>query len=140
MMSILLSQEEYLDQSIQLASLIEKNFSGKLKRNSRGVKQAGFIVLYQTVMPSVLVETGFLTYKSEGVYLNSKKGQQEVSQAVVSAILDYKKSIDGYVDYYKESPSESIAEDSKPSGIVYKVQIAASRKSIKTKPYNFVRW
>lgn len=136
-MSILLSQEEYLDQSIQLASLIENNFSGKLKRNSRGVKQAGFIVLHQTVMPSVLVETGFLTYKSEGVYLNSKKGQRDVSQAVASAILDYKNSLDAYVDYYMEDTSQSVADDNMSTDIVFKVQIAASSKSIETKPYNF---
>ena len=62
-MSILLSQEEYLDQSIQLASLIQKSFSSKLNRKNRKVKQAGFIVLHQTVMPSVLIELGFLTNK-----------------------------------------------------------------------------
>ncbi|WP_242204275.1 N-acetylmuramoyl-L-alanine amidase [Aestuariivivens insulae] len=136
-MSILLSQEEYLDQSIQLASLIEKNFSGKLKRNSRGGKQAGFIVLHQTVMPSVLVETGFLTYKKEGNYLNSKKGQGEMSQAIVSAVLEYKKSIDTNVDYYVDNDTASEITEEISSDIVFKVQIAASSNAIDTKPYNF---
>ena len=75
--SILLGQEEYLDQSIQLASLIQNNFTNRLKRKNRKVKQAGFIVLHQTVMPSVLVELGFLTNKREGAYLNSKKGHRK---------------------------------------------------------------
>ncbi|MEM7379631.1 MAG: N-acetylmuramoyl-L-alanine amidase, partial [Bacteroidota bacterium] len=62
-------QEEFLEKSIQLASLMQENFSEGLKRNDRKVKQAGFIVLHQTFMPSVLVETGFLTIKSEVRYL-----------------------------------------------------------------------
>ncbi len=83
-------QEEFLDQSIALAKMIQDNFSGKLKRNDRKVKQAGFIVLHQTFMPSVLVETGFLTNKDEGAYLNSNKGQEEISTAIANAILKYK--------------------------------------------------
>lgn len=83
-------QEEFLDQSIALAKMIQDNFSGKLKRNDRKVKQAGFIVLHQTFMPSVLVETGFLTNKNEGAYLNSKKGQEEMGTAIANAIIDYK--------------------------------------------------
>ncbi len=52
-------QEEFLDKSIQLAKSMQDRFANKLKRNDRKVKQAGFIVLHQTFMPSVLVETGF---------------------------------------------------------------------------------
>ncbi|MBQ4915671.1 N-acetylmuramoyl-L-alanine amidase [Maribacter sp. MMG018] len=83
-------QEEFLDQSIALAKKIQENMSGRLKRNDRKVKQAGFIVLHQTFMPSVLVETGFLTNKEEGAYLNSKKGQSEMGAAIADAILKYK--------------------------------------------------
>lgn len=86
-------QEEFLDQSILLAKTMQDNFTGKLKRKDRQVKQAGFIVLHQTFMPSVLVETGFLTYKPEGQYLNSVKGQKEMGDAIATAILDYKKNI-----------------------------------------------
>ncbi|WP_242086918.1 N-acetylmuramoyl-L-alanine amidase family protein [Aestuariivivens sediminis] len=136
-MSILLSQEEYLDQSILLASLIEKNFSGGLKRKSRGVKQAGFIVLHQTVMPSVLIETGFLTYKSEGTYLNSRKGQSEMSQAIVSAVLQYKNSLNSNIDYSLEDFGDEVTMSDNPNDVVFKVQIAASSKSIDTEPYNF---
>src|SRR5690606_17858540 len=83
-------QEEFLDQSIDLAKLMQDNFSGGLKRNDRKVKQAGFIVLHQTFMPSVLVETGFLTNKDEGAYLNSGKGQSEIADAIAKAIIKYK--------------------------------------------------
>ncbi|MDL5514472.1 N-acetylmuramoyl-L-alanine amidase [Arenibacter sp. M-2] len=83
-------QEEFLDQSINLAKLMQDNFSKKLKRTDRKVKQAGFIVLHQTFMPSVLVETGFLTNKDEGAYLNSPKGHNEMGKAIADAILAYK--------------------------------------------------
>ncbi|WP_251806794.1 N-acetylmuramoyl-L-alanine amidase [Arenibacter sp. H213] len=86
-------QEEFLDQSINLAKLMQDNFSKKLKRNDRKVKQAGFIVLHQTFMPSVLVETGFLTNKNEGAYLNSRKGHDEMAGAIADAILTYKKGM-----------------------------------------------
>ncbi|WP_394352747.1 N-acetylmuramoyl-L-alanine amidase family protein [Saonia flava] len=83
-------QEEFLDQSIALAKMMQDNFTEKLKRKDRKVKQAGFIVLHQTVMPSVLVETGFLTNKSEGSYLDSKNGQKEMGNAIANAIIKYK--------------------------------------------------
>jgi len=136
-MSILLSQEEYLDQSIQLASLIQKSFTSKLNRKNRKVKQAGFIVLHQTVMPSVLIELGFLTNKKEGAYLNSKKGQQQMSTAIKDAIVEYKASIDKNVSDYNvidkvNEPVTQFTDD-----ITFKVQIAASSKALETKSYNF---
>tara|TARA_R110000765_G_scaffold7572_4_gene24759 strand:- start:2119 stop:3360 length:1242 start_codon:yes stop_codon:yes gene_type:complete len=86
-------QEEFLDQSVALATMIQENFSSSLKRTDRQVKQAGFIVLHQTFMPSVLVETGFLTNKDEGAYLNSGKGQNEIGNAIAKAILHYKEGV-----------------------------------------------
>ncbi len=86
-------QEEFLDQSILLAKLVQDNFVNKLKRKDRKVKQAGFIVLHQTFMPSILIETGFLTNNEEGRYLNSKKGQTEMGSAIADAIVNYKGSI-----------------------------------------------
>lgn len=98
-------QEEFLDQSIMLGKRLQDNFTKKLKRKDRKVKQAGFIVLHQTFMPSVLVETGFLTNKNEGSYLHSKKGQNEMGSAIASAILDYKKEITLGI-----APAEEIAK------------------------------
>ncbi|WP_223034537.1 N-acetylmuramoyl-L-alanine amidase family protein [Hanstruepera marina] len=136
-----LMQEEYLDQSIQLADLIEKNFKGRLKRKSRGVKQAGFIVLHQTAMPSVLVETGFLTYKPEGVYLNSNKGQTDMANAIKDAILSYKHNLDLNVGLVSSPSLEDINNEVDKSeiydGVVFKVQIAASSRKLEPKPYNF---
>ncbi|WP_293295476.1 N-acetylmuramoyl-L-alanine amidase [Allomuricauda sp.] len=86
-------QEEFLDQSILLGKKLQDNFTVKLKRKDRKVKQAGFIVLHQTFMPSVLIEAGFLTNKNEGSYLNSKKGQNEMGKAIAESILAYKKDM-----------------------------------------------
>lgn len=137
-MSILISQEEYLDQSILLASLIQDKFTNILKRKNRGVKQAGFIVLHQTVMPSVLIEIGFLTYNQEGVYLNSKKGQNEIATSIINAILEYKNSVDNYVtNAYQNTIKQQDTLKETTSNIIFKVQIAASSKALETKPYNF---
>ena len=86
-------QEEFLQQSILLGKKLQDNFTVKLKRKDRKVKQAGFIVLHQTFMPSVLIEAGFLTNKTEGSYLNSSKGQTQMGKAIAEAIVAYKESL-----------------------------------------------
>ena len=89
-----LMQEEYLEQSLTLASMIQDKFTKSLKKKNRGVKQAGFVVLHKTFMPSVLIETGFLTHVKEGKYLNSKSGQQAIAASIFKAILNYKETND----------------------------------------------
>tara|TARA_B100001057_G_scaffold494027_1_gene589735 strand:- start:3382 stop:4461 length:1080 start_codon:yes stop_codon:yes gene_type:complete len=128
-----LLQEDYLDQSILLASTIQKNFTETLKRKNRGVKQAGFWVLHNTYMPSVLVETGFITNKKEGDYLNSKRGKIEVSKSISDAILSYKSILNPDIDIL-ETPISTPLET---ANIIFKVQIAASSKKLALKPYNF---
>ena len=89
--SLLLMQETYLDQSIVAAQTIQDSFVRNLNRKDRTVKQAGFVVLKYTYMPSVLVETGFLTNPREGAYLNSKKGQDDMASAISKAIINFRK-------------------------------------------------
>ncbi|MFL1012626.1 N-acetylmuramoyl-L-alanine amidase family protein [Flavisericum labens] len=137
LLGLSLVTEEYTDQSILLASIIEKNFVGKLNRKSRGVKQASLWVIHQTAMPSVLIETGFVTNKHEGAYLNSKKGQTEISTAIASAIFEYKNGLANNVGSYEAIQNEGVSQESVPNDITFKVQIAASSKSLETKPYNF---
>ncbi len=140
-----LMQEEYLDQSIMLAGLIQNNFTNNLKRKDRSVKQAGFIVLHQSYMPSVLVETGFLTNNKEGAYLNSKKGQREMAASISDAVLRYKKNIDLSTSSTKnpviteEEIEKAISETetNEYEDVVFKVQILASSKKMDTKPSNF---
>ena len=145
LIGMVLMQEEYLDQSILLASLVQNNIINNLKRKDRSVKQAGFWVLHNTYMPSVLIETGFLTNKEEGAYLNSAKGQLEMSREIGNAILSYIGSISVSNDKVKhpevrelevEKAIESTKEDIY-DGITFKIQLAASAKKTDPKPSNF---
>ena len=131
--SLVLMQEEYLEQSIVAANYIQEFFVNDLNRKDRKVKQAGFLVLRNTYMPSVLIEAGFLTNKTEGKYLNSAKGQNEISSSVSKAILKYLRTLD--------SNRVELNIDKKPlikeTRYLFKVQISASSKSLELKPYNF---
>jgi len=140
-----LMQEEYLDQSIQLASILQKEITAKLKRLDRGVKQAGFVVLHQTYMPSVLIETGFITNTSEGVLLNSLSGQQKFAKSIYSGILSYHKQLElntviNDVKIAENSQVKSTAENTSKNtfeNVAFKVQIAAGANKLATKSYNF---
>ena len=132
-------QETYLDQSIQAANTIQQSFVRNLKRKNRTVKQAGFLVLRNTYMPSVLVELGFLTNKIEGAYLNSKKGQNEMSEAIAKAIVSYKNLLqsDLQEDIVFEESSINKEENSIGSEFRFRVQISASRTMLEPKSFNF---
>ena len=130
--SLVLMQEEYLDQSIVAANYIQEFFVKDLNRRDRKVKQAGFLVLRNTYMPSVLIEAGFLTNKTEGQYLNSSKGQKEISTAISRAILKYLSSLDNNL----VSLTDSFKFNGKGE-FLFKVQISASSKSLELKSYNF---
>ena len=82
-------QNAHLDQSLQLATRLEQQFAQSIKRHSRGVKQAGFLVLRATTMPSVLVETGFLSNTLEEHYLASARGQAHLAAAMYRAVAGY---------------------------------------------------
>ncbi len=124
-------QEEFLDQSILLAKLMQDNFTGKLSRKDRKVKQAGFIVLHQTFMPSVLVETGFLTYKPEGAYLDSAAGQQQMGEAIASAILAYKSQITNTTTASIPPTAQEIVEKETPAVVVAKPETTKIDKTTK---------
>jgi|TARA_B110000305_G_scaffold224490_1_gene270088 N-acetylmuramoyl-L-alanine amidase len=138
--SLILMQETYLDQSIDAAGAIQKSFVSNLNRKDRTVKQAGFVVLKYTYMPSVLVETGFLTNKSEGAFLNSSKGQSNMSNAIAKAIINYKNIREaGVQELVSYEVSQEVKSDKQYDfgDITFKVQIAASKRNLKIKPYNF---
>ena len=139
--SLLLMQEEYLEQSIVAATAIQKSFISVLGRKDRTVKQAGFIVLKYTYMPSVLVETGFLTNKNEGAYLNSSEGKNSMAKTISKAIVDYKNQLNSLV--LTDEPNNIIPKSNDEDPILskktvsYKVQISASENEIEAAPYNF---
>jgi N-acetylmuramoyl-L-alanine amidase len=87
-------QNAYLASSTRLASKIEKQFKNHSKRHSRGVKQAGFIVLWQSAMPSILIEAGFLSDNDEEKYLNTDDGQDSIIESIFRAFSEYKDELE----------------------------------------------
>lgn len=90
-------QNAYLEQSILFAEKVEQKFASYAQRKSRGVKQAGFVVLRETAMPSVLVEAGFLSNREEETFLSDENGQYAIAGAILSAFEEYKLEVDGGV-------------------------------------------
>jgi N-acetylmuramoyl-L-alanine amidase len=84
-----LMQNIFKEQSTNLASKIQTQYTDNNKRFDRGVKQAGFWVLYNTTMPSVLTEVGFISNPDEEKYINSKEGQDNIASALFRACRDY---------------------------------------------------
>ncbi|MDN3706625.1 N-acetylmuramoyl-L-alanine amidase [Myroides ceti] len=161
-----LVQEQFIAQSIELASFVQSKFTNELDRKNRGVKQAGFLVLYTAFMPSVLIELGFLSNSEEGAYLNSDKGKNEMARSIANAILDYKKKYHSpnNIKNTTEPKSSRNQDDDTPKsvrnteertevpevknyepepvretkkGVVFMVQVAASSKNIATSASNF---
>jgi N-acetylmuramoyl-L-alanine amidase len=124
-----LMQNAHLDQSIQFASLVEDQFTSKAGRYSRGVKQAGFLVIRETAMPSVLVEVGYLTNRDEEAYLLTADGQAETASAIYRAFKEYKDEFEAKSQLGKTGTitKATTANDVKPKAdIVFKVQVATS--------------
>lgn len=124
--AISLMQNIHLEQSLELASHIQNQFRERVKRKDRGVKQAGFLVLWQTTMPSVLVETGFLSNSDEEKFLASNQGQDYIASAIYRAFRDYKNHVEkNSVFYANESSTGDYSGQ-----IRFKVQVTASSESI----------
>lgn len=84
-------QDKYMEQSVHLASLVQKQFRHTCKRVDRGVHQAGFLVLKASAMPSILVELGFISTPEEERYLNTENGTSTLAKGIYLAFLTYKR-------------------------------------------------
>jgi N-acetylmuramoyl-L-alanine amidase len=89
-----LTQSAYQESSLLFAQKIEQQFKSRVGRLSRGVKQAGFVVLWRTTMPSVLIETGFLSNEREEQFLAQEKGQDLMASAIYRAFKEYKSEVE----------------------------------------------
>ena len=125
-----LRQNVFLDNSLQLGSLIQNQFRDKVGRTDRGVRQAGYYVISFTSMPSVLVELGFLTNPNEEDFLQSEDGKIYMASALFRAFREYR-------DIHKpQITNEPIVEPSNESeiepkpqptdGVTFSIQIASS--------------
>lgn len=136
-----LNQHAFMEQSILFASAVEKYLKSNASRSSRGVKQAGFLVLWKTAMPSVLIETGFLTNGSEEKYLGSADGQEKIAESIFYAFRDYKNdmennsgqvnsntvtTIESQMDKESNDPEPVAADTVSNKGVQYSVQFYAS--------------
>jgi N-acetylmuramoyl-L-alanine amidase len=137
-----LTQNTYLGQSLQIAEEVQQQFATRANRKSRGVKQAPFYVISRANMPSILIETGFLTNPKEEDYLNSKQGKVYLASAIFRAFRSYKESIDMasiQVDNKEQNKEKKIEikkeviekVNPKRSSIIFKVQIGTYLKEMK---------
>ena len=138
----------FLDHSINFASKLQTEFK-QIGRFDRGVKQAGFLVLYKTTMPSVLIETGFLTNSSDEIFLKNPDTQNKIAGAMFEAFQKYKAELEG-VDVLKGDKKSNSANPTKntegnnesqhlnsaqvnlakKSVIIFKVQLETSDKKV----------
>jgi N-acetylmuramoyl-L-alanine amidase len=83
-------QTANIDQSIDFAMMVQEKLHSVGGVRNRGVKQAGFVVLYLTTMPGVLIETGYLSNAADEAYLLKEENQRKIAHAIAEAIVDYK--------------------------------------------------
>lgn len=145
-----LYQSEYKHQSIQLAQKIQEQFTTRVGRKDRSVQQAGFLVLYRTTMPSVLVELGFISNPTEEAFLLSEEGQVYMASAIYRAFKEFKQ------EYERENalppkltpeqrailaPDVPVEEKAKPATIknetkkpevIFRVQFLTSPRKLET--------
>jgi N-acetylmuramoyl-L-alanine amidase len=139
-----LTQKVFQEQSTDLATKIQQQFRERVNRNDRDVKQAGFWVLYHTKMPSVLVETGFITSPEEEKYLNSKEGQDYLASSIFRACKDYFNEIDSKSSIASARNDNSDQKTDtmtnvrlRSSDIYFMVQVTTSISRTEIKPENF---
>lgn len=130
-------QSAYLNQSLAFAELVQGNYAKGAMRVDKGVKQAGFLVLWRTSMPSVLTEVGFISNPEEARFLKSEEGQRKIARALFESVSAYKKRIE-HATAIASSPAVEKQETSRAADeIVYYVQIKSSLEKVTVNSRNF---
>ncbi|MDR0692659.1 MAG: N-acetylmuramoyl-L-alanine amidase [Prevotellaceae bacterium] len=126
-----LLQNAHLEQSLQMAARVQEEFGDRPIPN-RGVKQAGFLVLWRTAMPSVLVEMGYISNEQEEKILNNKETKTAIAHAIFRAFKSYKNYYDRDLNLaqYSNKKSQEVKKDEIPLTLHYRIQIKASSKKI----------
>ncbi len=142
-----LMQKTYFKQSIEFGDYVQDQFRDRAGRRDLGVREQGLLVLAQTSMPGVLVETGFISNPEEEKYLMSDYGQDIISSAIYRGFREYKEEIDRRTNLSsvvrEDEPLPPAPEPSEPEKklspdqIVFSIQIASSKNKISTDPSSF---
>ena len=134
-----LFQSEYKNASLDIAERIQNQLVKRVGRKDRGVQQAGFLVLYKTAMPSVLVEIGFLSNPAEEKFLASEDGQTYIASAIFRAFRDYKNAYDkdNVVDDDNDNDDDNGDDDDDDNDddndndkVIYKVQVESRSRKV----------
>lgn len=125
-----LYQNTYLDQSLNFAAKIQEQFSQKAKRLDRGVKQAGFLVLWKTSMPSILTEIGFLSNAEEAQYLLNDTNQNHIAFSIFNAFKKYKKELEGITENTEVIENTEVVEDTIIETTINKTDTASNNLAL----------
>lgn len=129
-----LFQQEYLNQSLQLAANVQEQFSKRVGRKDRGVQQAGFLVLWKTAMPSILIELGFISNAAEERFLASESGQIYMASAIYRAFRDFKMSFEGENSAMRKVETEETVTIEEPSPAVEEKPITEEKPIVVETP------
>lgn len=135
--------DQYLQQSVNFATLVQHQLVSNSKRVNRSVRQAGFLVLREVAMPSVLVEMGYISNPEDERFMKSPAGQKSIANSIYSAFAQYKHEYDkknhllaanGNV-YANETTPKRITPPNQSvtsSGIEYRIQFLISQRKLAT--------
>lgn len=151
-------QDKHMENSVHLASLVQKQFKSHCKRIDRGVHQAGFLVLKESAMPSILIELGFISTPEEERYLNTETGTSNLANGIYYAFLSYKRELEirltgnsqtiipeikeeDTIDHSSNQSNKNeivnVTNSDNKSEIIFKVQLLTSSTSIKANDKTF---
>ena len=155
-----LMQSAYFDQSVKLGTMIQNQYGKNTSiATTRGVKQAGLLVLHHTAMPSVLTEIGFLSNSRDRAFMTSRNGQEKIARSIFNAISEYKSTVEGsahiitlensgsshtstsapassgtqtagQTSTQSTQSSPAFVTESNRSGVVFRVQVSASQSRV----------
>ena len=147
-------QDKNMEKSVQLATLIQRQFKNTAKRIDKGVHQAGFLVLRETTMPGVLVELGYISTPDEERYLLTESGTDALAKSIYRAFIKYKEQNGSPIARRNEPPTnpvtpkvssqtkkkpldtlqKQIKKEEKP---IFKIQILTSDRKLSTNNKQF---
>ncbi len=108
-----LYQNAFMDQSLGFAAKIQDQYGQRVPSPNRGIKQAGFLVLWACALPSVLTEIGFISNPTEEKFLNSEDGQLKIATSLFNAFKEYKYQVEGFNN--QAEAKKPAAEPAKPA-------------------------